>query len=131
MAALRTGLANERSANIDETHSRLDEHHVERLWVGVSVSENTPSETFSKPFLHIPMYSPLAGREKQRRPGARRPAPEGRQARQGAAEPPPHQGAGHRRRRAGGHLPRSRFGLEGDGVELHTVAALAATMMRG
>ena len=46
MAALRTGLANERSANIDETHSRLDEHHVERLWVGVSVSENTPSETF-------------------------------------------------------------------------------------
>ena len=109
MAALRAALANERSANIEEKHSQLDEHHVEGLWVGVSVSENTPSETFSKPFLHIPTYSPLAGREKYRRSGARRAAPEGRQARQGAAD----QGAGHRRRRAGGHLPRSRFGLEG------------------
>ena len=113
MAALRAALANERSANIEEKHSQLDEHHVEGLWVGVSVSENTPSETFSKPFLHIPTYSPLAGREKHRRSGARRAAPEGRQARQGAATQPPHQGAGHRRRRAGDHRPRSRFGLEG------------------
>lgn len=92
MDALRTGLANERSANIEETNSQLDEHHAQALFVGVSVSENTPSETFSKPVLHIPTYLPLAGRETHRRPGARRAAPEGRQARQGAAARPPHQG---------------------------------------
>ena len=38
MAALRAALANERSANIEEKHSQLDEHHVEGLWVGVWVT---------------------------------------------------------------------------------------------
>ena len=64
MAALRAALANERSANIEEKHSQLDEHHVEGLWVGVSVSENTPSETFFEAIsTHPDVLAPRRPRE--------------------------------------------------------------------
>jgi len=46
MAALRQALAGERSASIQETHSRLDEHHAGALWVGAPASENTTERDF-------------------------------------------------------------------------------------
>ena len=95
MAALRT---ERRSANIDETHSRLDEHHVERL---IGVREGKYTERAAR--------TSTNKQAERNTVDAVRGATEGRQARQGAA--------GTRARviepSAGGHLPRSRFGLEG------------------